>query len=565
MRHLGKLLLAALSWWGLSQCSGVSVFPEGEVWQTCGEDKECEKIPNARCIRGLCLSGFSKTQEQFEPHEVSLLEENAVESNPKEEKVQEAPPSDTSESGAEGVPEEMEQVAERQDERTGVDGGEVVVETVPEEAPSEAAPPEEAAPEEALEMVKEPSCPLGESLCEGRCVKTDQDPRHCGGCGRDCRLGVCANGNCDCAGGSLGSCNGSCVDLSSNKAHCNACGNACAAGQECIRSTCRPLPWTDTYATSNQHLLGGRGLTSSPAGELFIAEYATSTITRIDKNGQTSVFAGGRYSPAHAEGTPGRLSYPRDILYHPMKNIFYIADSFNNRIRAMTPQGSLSTVAGDGRHDFRDGAAAKASFRYPWGLALNVASEKLYIADTYNHCLRVLDLQQGQVTTLAGKCWTPGLQGGEASNARFRSPIGLAYRAGALYVADSDNHCIRRVEEATGQVTIFAGTCGSYGTSEGMIGVARFYHPRGIAFDDAGNLYVAEEINRRIRKIEPSGRVSTLTGAQKGALGLAAGYDFVDGSDVNARFRTPWGIHYRAGRLYVTEHASNAVRRITLP
>jgi DNA-binding beta-propeller fold protein YncE len=558
MRHLGWLLLAVLSWWVLSQCSGVSVFPEGEIWQTCGEDKDCEGIPKSRCIRGICLIGGARSEGQELRQEGVFLEESMIESEQDEEKVRKELPSDTSEGGTEVVSEEIEQVADRQDESSKEDGGESVVEKTPQEGFSEALP--EALPE----AVKEPSCPQSEVLCGGRCVNTDQEPEHCGGCGKDCRLGVCTNGNCNCAGGALGSCGGNCVDLSRHNAHCGGCGNACAAGQGCLRSLCRPLPWTDTYAVSNQHLLGGRGLTSAPTGELFVAEYATSTITRIDTSGQTSVFAGVRHAHAHAGGTPGRLYHPYDILFHPTKNMFYIADALNNRIRAMTPQGSLSTVAGDGRHDFRDGAAAQASFRYPWGLALDVASEKLYIADTYSHCLRVLDLQQGQVTTLAGKCGTPGLQGGAASDVRFRFPIGLAYRAGVLYIADSDNHCIRRVE-ATGQVTTFAGTCGSYGTSEGMVGIARFYFPRGIAFDDAGNLYVAEEINRRIRKVEPSGRVSTLTGAQKGALGLTAGYDYVDGSDVNARFRTPWGIHYRAGRLYVTEHASNAVRRITLP
>ena len=161
----------------------------------------------------------------------------------------------------------------------------------------------------------------------------------------------------------------------------------------------------------------------------------------------------------------------------------------------------------------------------------------------------------GTVTTFAG-----GLQGsadGTGADARFTDPIGVAVDGdGNVYVADNNNHTIRKITPA-GVVTTLAGTAGSSGSADGTGADARFNSPSGVAVDGGGNVYVAEYSNHTIRKITPAGVVTTLVGAANES-------GFSDGRGPFARFYAPYGVAVDGdGNVYVADYANHAIRKVT--
>jgi sugar lactone lactonase YvrE len=180
----------------------------------------------------------------------------------------------------------------------------------------------------------------------------------------------------------------------------------------------------------------------------------------------------------------------------------------------------------------------------------------VYVADMGNQAIRKVEVT-GVVTTLAGKFGSRGAADGPGAAARFNDPAGIAIDAsGALYVADSSNHTIRKISPA-GLVTTLAGTAGLSGAADGAGSRARFNHPQGIAVDQAGNLYVADRSNHAIRRVTPDGVVSTLAGAST-RVGQ------VDGGPGEASFSRPQGVAVdTGGALYVTDRDGSSVRKIT--
>lgn len=217
---------------------------------------------------------------------------------------------------------------------------------------------------------------------------------------------------------------------------------------------------------------------------------------------------------------------------------------------ALAWTAQLETLAGDGMPGDRDGAAAQARFSDPYAL-LALADGTLLVADAGdNNRIRRINVD-GSVQTLAGS--TEGFADGPALQARFHTPSGLARdAAGVLYVADTGNHAIRRIG-LDGQVTTLAG--GTRGFADGPAAQARFDGPMGVAVDAAGNVYVADTWNDRIRVIGTDGSVRTLAGADAPA--------HVDGFPGVARFDTPvalaWDGH---GALLVADFYNNAIRRV---
>ncbi|HEY9102819.1 MAG TPA: NHL repeat-containing protein, partial [Chitinimonas sp.] len=184
----------------------------------------------------------------------------------------------------------------------------------------------------------------------------------------------------------------------------------------------------------------------------------------------------------------------------------FVADAGdNNRIRKITPDGTVSTLAG-GKEGYADGTGQAAAFHTPSGLALDTAGN-LYVADTGNHRIRKVT-PAGVVSTLAGD-GTPGTRDGAAAQAQFNGPVGVAVdKAGRVYVADTYNDRIRLISP-DGQVRTLAGG-GLPGYADGVGVQARFDTPAALALDDQGNVWVADTRNNAIRKLAPDGTVSTL-------------------------------------------------------
>jgi sugar lactone lactonase YvrE len=186
------------------------------------------------------------------------------------------------------------------------------------------------------------------------------------------------------------------------------------------------------------------------------------------------------------------------------------------------PDGTVSTVAGAFRQiGGSDGIGAQASFDTPSGLAY--AAGQLYVTDTENHTIRKIDLASATVTTIAGASGQPGAVDAVGTAARFLEPEGLALDgSGNLYIADTDNNTIRVMALATGMVTTLAGKAGVTGASDGVGAAASFSKPKAIALDGNGNLYVVDTLNQRIRKVVvATGTVSTLPRFQAYTLGVA--------------------------------------------
>ena len=187
----------------------------------------------------------------------------------------------------------------------------------------------------------------------------------------------------------------------------------------------------------------------------------------------------------------------------------YIADSLNHTIRFLAVDGTVTTYAGSaGNPGLSNGVGALARFNQPTGLAL-APNGSLYVSDSGNSCIRLID-PTAAVTTLAGKANSQGLADGSATTALFYQPMGIALDAsGALWVADSRNHAIRRVA-ADGTVTLIAGS-GTLGNTDANGAAALFNLPCGIATTSAGSLLVADTQNHILRNLTTTGAVTTLT------------------------------------------------------
>jgi len=247
------------------------------------------------------------------------------------------------------------------------------------------------------------------------------------------------------------------------------------------------------------------------------------------------------------------LQYNEAVAVDSAGNIY---TTFGCAIRKISPEGGTTILAGERASCYTaDGIGSNARFDFPAYVAVD-STGNLYVTERSGCTLRKVT-PAGVVTTLAGLPEVPGSADGTGSAARFQYPAGVAVDSdGYIYVADWGNSTIRKVTP-TGDVTTFAGLAHVFGSNDGTGGAAQFYGPSGVALDATGNVYVADNGNGTIRKITPAAVVTTLAG-------LARTFDNVDGTGSVARFRAMDSIAVDgAGNLYVT--ANQAVRIGALP
>lgn len=219
----------------------------------------------------------------------------------------------------------------------------------------------------------------------------------------------------------------------------------------------------------------------------------------------------------------------------------------------------VSTFSGNGSAGFINGSLDSAAFNSPFGLSID-KYDNLYIADAGNNCIRKIDAVTGIVTTLAGT-GVAGWLDGPANLAKFNSPSDLCVDdSGNVYVSDFLNQRIRKIF-ADGEVTTIAGT-GSAGLVNGDHTIAKFNYPRGICLDKSGNIYIADSWNHRIRKIDSLGIVSTYAGGGS-AMGVGSTGALTDSNDVNARFFTPSGLSIdQYKNIFVADAYNHRIRKI---
>ncbi len=314
------------------------------------------------------------------------------------------------------------------------------------------------------------------------------------------------------------------------------------------------------------------GVVVDSAGNLYIS--GSQQIRRVDTTGTITRIAGivrginnnsrGGYSGDGGPAIRAELYLPRGLALDGAENL-YIADTANYRIRRVDAAGIITTIAGSGKGNFRGdgGPAVEAELHGPTGVTVDRVGN-LYIADTDNHRIRRVD-SKGTITTVAGS-GTGGLSGdrGLAVRARLHWPHDVAVdRAGNIFIADTWNDRIRRVG-AGGIITTFAGsgTPGRVGFTGdgGPARVAEIRRPRGVAVDGSGNLYIADTRNQRIRRVDRMRIITSIAGS--GPLGVS-GFGGDGGPAVQAQLSHPADLTADgAGNVYIADTWNNRIRRI---
>jgi sugar lactone lactonase YvrE len=292
--------------------------------------------------------------------------------------------------------------------------------------------------------------------------------------------------------------------------------------------------------------------------DMFVSDTRNQTIRKITPGGLVTTLAGltGVAGSADGTGNAARFSFPGG-LWADKSGVVFVADSGNNTIRQITAGGVVTTLAGlAGNVGFADGTGAAARFHAPNDI-VGDNQGNLYVADTLNSTIRKVTYA-GVVTTLAGLATFTGSTDGLGNVARFKQPYGIGIEAsGNICVGDTENYTVRRVTPA-GLVTTVAGTPLNYGSADGVGAAASFSETTGVEGDALGNIWVADQDNCTVRKITPAGVVTTVAGAV-GIVGSA------DGPGLAARFNTLSALAFdSAGNMYIADQGNNTIRKLTM-
>ena len=285
----------------------------------------------------------------------------------------------------------------------------------------------------------------------------------------------------------------------------------------------------------------------------FYVQAQLGIITTIAGNGT------GGYSGDGGAATAAKLNLPTGVAIDGLGNI-YIADNVNNRIRKVNNSGIITTIAGNGSIGYSGdgGLATTAKLYSPTGIAIDSIGN-IYIADQYNQRIRKVNTS-GIISTIAGN-GTAGFSGdgGDATAAKFCYPTDVAIDVfGNVYIVDQYNARVRKVN-SSGIITTFAGSgFGGYSGDGGAATAAELMLPRSIATDRSGNVYIADFHNNNIRKVNSSGIISTIAGNGIG------GYSGDGGDATSAEINKPYGVTIDGrNNIYIADYGNNRVRKVS--
>jgi sugar lactone lactonase YvrE len=335
-----------------------------------------------------------------------------------------------------------------------------------------------------------------------------------------------------------------------------------------IAGTGEPGHSGDGGRALNARINASQGIAVDAAGNVYVAEYAGHVVRKIDATGMISTVAGvadkAGFNGDNQPAARAMLAAPSDVAIGPDASL-YIIDKGNNRIRRVNSSGVISTVVGNGQQGFSgdNGSAVQAKLNLPSAIAFDAAGN-MYIADTGNH--RVRRVAGGVITTIAGNgSFGYSGDGGPALQAKFKSINDVAVSpSGDVYVADSLNNRIRKISNGTVSTVVGTGSFNIASLSQlgdGKAASAAIVRwPFAIAFDNAGNLYVAEHGSNRIRRVGTNGTISTVVGSGDPRVGGSTG----DGGPADrAQLFGPSGVVVdAAGNVYVSDSRNFRVRKI---
>jgi NHL repeat len=360
-------------------------------------------------------------------------------------------------------------------------------------------------------------------------------------------------------------------------------GSAAASTAAAGTGAAAPVLSTLTYTATGP----GGGLyrpvgVSAAGGTVYVSNTGANVVAKV-AGGATSTVTGSLSAfGEHGDGGPAAAA----SLYQPggtavdAKGDLLIADSGDNTIREVTPAGTIRRIAGTGIAGLGFAGpsgipAALSSLDHPGGVAVNTAGD-IYVADTYNN--RVIEVTPaGKVTAVAGD-GRAGYAGdrGRAAFAELNEPAGVAVDArGNLYIADSGNNVIRRVDARTGIITTVAGDVAADQASDGLGGyagdggpatAARLNDPQGVAVDGAGDLFIADTFNNAIREVTPAGTITTVVNAAPAAGGAPpAGSESSGKAPTASKLNTPYGIAIDPSTddLYIADTDNSKIAEVT--
>jgi serine/threonine-protein kinase len=296
------------------------------------------------------------------------------------------------------------------------------------------------------------------------------------------------------------------------------------------------------------------GIAIDSAGNTYVADSRNNRIRKVSFNGTVTTLAGsGKDGSADGKGVSASFFFPVAVAAGANGNV-YVADTHNSLIRKIAPDGTVTTLVGRNQPVKKDLSDSLQKLDNPYGIAAG-KDGTIYFTDWAKDLVCKIS-PDGKLSEVAGD-GSPGAEDGVGHAASFYLPEGIAVdENGTLYIADCYNNMIRKISP-NGTVITLAGKAGKHnvGSKDGKGAAASFNHPCGIAVDNKGDVYVADAGNNKIRKITPDGVVSTLAGT--GKRGLA------NGDAKAASFNRPFGVAVDgAGNVYVADYQNNLIRKI---